>query len=257
VYIGQTIQSLQKRKTQHFCKSSNSNKHLRNAINKHGKENFVIEIIETCSTLEQLDQREQYWIKFYDSTNPQKGYNSDPGGRKNIPRNKTFRKINTKKGRPKVGVEQLEPGTFKLLNIYNSISEAAQATQILPCSIARNCQLKIAYAKGFIWKYTNIEFVSWKQLYDKFLEDRAKNRYKKERCNKKNKKKYQYIMPAKINTQPSIIKKTLQGDIIEVLTYKQFMKLPKKLRQAVGACLNGRSLTSYGYKWERDYTINI
>ena len=40
-----------------------SGKHLKNAINKYGRENFSKEIIEECETKELLNEREKYWIK--------------------------------------------------------------------------------------------------------------------------------------------------------------------------------------------------
>ena len=40
---------------------------LRKAIKKYGKENFVIEEIDTANTQEELNKKEQYWIKYYDS----------------------------------------------------------------------------------------------------------------------------------------------------------------------------------------------
>ncbi len=41
--------------------------------------NFSKEIIEYCSE-ETVDDREKYWISFYDSSNRNKGYNRDSGG---------------------------------------------------------------------------------------------------------------------------------------------------------------------------------
>jgi len=51
------------------------------SIKKHGKENFIKEIIEICSSLEELDEREIFWIKELDSTNRSIGYNICEGGR--------------------------------------------------------------------------------------------------------------------------------------------------------------------------------
>ena len=48
------------------------------AIRKYGIENFSFEIVELCSE-EELDEREIYWIKYYDSYN--NGYNNTIGGR--------------------------------------------------------------------------------------------------------------------------------------------------------------------------------
>lgn len=81
VYIGQTIKTVQKRFTQH---KNNSNKEyfsqivLYKAFNKYGIENFICEEIEEVPN-EKLDEREKYWIEYYDSYF--NGYNSTLGGR--------------------------------------------------------------------------------------------------------------------------------------------------------------------------------
>ena len=81
IYIGQTVKSVQKRFTQH---KNNSNKEyfsqivLYKAFNKYGIENFICEEIEEVSN-EKLDEREKYWIEYYDSYFD--GYNSTLGGR--------------------------------------------------------------------------------------------------------------------------------------------------------------------------------
>jgi group I intron endonuclease len=51
-----------------------------NVIKKYGKENFRKEILEHCS-LEELNDKEQYWIKELDSMNPGIGYNLTAGGK--------------------------------------------------------------------------------------------------------------------------------------------------------------------------------
>jgi group I intron endonuclease len=55
---------------------------LRSSINKHGKENFKKEILEFCS-LDELNDKEIYWVTFYDSMNPKVGYNLTSGGKQN------------------------------------------------------------------------------------------------------------------------------------------------------------------------------
>lgn len=51
------------------------------AVKKHGKKNFICELIESCETQEVLDEREQRWISYYNSTDPSVGYNILAGGR--------------------------------------------------------------------------------------------------------------------------------------------------------------------------------
>ena len=81
IYIGQTIKTVKKRWQQHICNSSKeyfSQIVLYKAMNKYGIEHFKIEEIEEVEN-EFLDEREKYWIKYYDSYNH--GYNSTIGGR--------------------------------------------------------------------------------------------------------------------------------------------------------------------------------
>ncbi len=79
VYIGQTIRPLQYRWKQH-CNNKSNCYALHNAIVKYGKENFTIEQIDIAIDRNELDLKEIFWIKFYDSMNPNKGYNLTSGG---------------------------------------------------------------------------------------------------------------------------------------------------------------------------------
>jgi group I intron endonuclease len=53
---------------------------LRRAIAKHGKENFIKEIIDRCQTLDELANKEMFWIKQLKSNDPETGYNLTNGG---------------------------------------------------------------------------------------------------------------------------------------------------------------------------------
>lgn len=55
---------------------------LQKAMRKYGIDNFSFEILEELKTVEELDQREQYYIKFYNTITPN-GYNILEGGQKN------------------------------------------------------------------------------------------------------------------------------------------------------------------------------
>lgn len=51
------------------------------AIKKYGKENFKREILEFCKK-EELDLKEQYWIKYYNAYENENFYNLSKGGQK-------------------------------------------------------------------------------------------------------------------------------------------------------------------------------
>ena len=84
VYIGQTKQPYQSRFIQHksHARTGCSHHKLARAFRKYGDDNFIIEPIEEC-LIEKLDEREAYWIKFYQSTLDEYGYNIIDGGQSN------------------------------------------------------------------------------------------------------------------------------------------------------------------------------
>jgi hypothetical protein len=49
-------------------------------LKKYGKDNFACEIVEKCDTLDELNERESYWIEYFQSRNPEIGYNLAKGG---------------------------------------------------------------------------------------------------------------------------------------------------------------------------------
>lgn len=57
-----------------------SGKILKSAIKKYGKENFVKDILEICETEEICNDREKYWIAFYNAAYSDEFYNIASGG---------------------------------------------------------------------------------------------------------------------------------------------------------------------------------
>ena len=88
VYIGQSCQTLEKRMSQHLYKATSDydpNNHFHNAIRKYGFQDFVFQIIEDGITNNEiLDEREKYWINYYNSYYD--GYNSTLGGESGLRR---------------------------------------------------------------------------------------------------------------------------------------------------------------------------
>jgi len=88
-YIGETIRSLKRRKTEHLSAARNKkhkdrNSYFYNAIRKYGEENFNWEIIKICRNIDkdslynELFELEISYIKEFDSF--ENGYNSNLGG---------------------------------------------------------------------------------------------------------------------------------------------------------------------------------
>ena len=102
VYIGQTTQS---------CKSRWKNgagyktcTYFYNAIQKYGWENFDHIILEQIDcTQNEANVIEQQYIQYYDSSNPQKGYNITKGGSNSISPNALPAAIEWMKQHPEFG----------------------------------------------------------------------------------------------------------------------------------------------------------
>lgn len=74
-YVGQTTQPIKVRFRQHM----KANSYIGRAIRHDGVENFTVEVIEDCATFEQLNEREKFWIAFFNCMAPN-GYNLTDGG---------------------------------------------------------------------------------------------------------------------------------------------------------------------------------
>jgi group I intron endonuclease len=98
-YIGQSTQEIEKRFKQHCV--DKRNRHISNAIRKHGKENFVIIIIASAENQEQLNDLEQHHVITSKTMYPN-GYNHRAGGNQNgICSDKLKQKISdAKTGKP-------------------------------------------------------------------------------------------------------------------------------------------------------------
>lgn len=84
IYVGQTIKTRptdrfsQHRYIARHLEQEKNSSYLHQAMAKYGVDNFTFEIIETVKN-DELNEREQYWIDFYNSLTPQ-GYNLTTGG---------------------------------------------------------------------------------------------------------------------------------------------------------------------------------
>lgn len=82
MYIGQTVRSMTECMAGHKRNYERKvHTKLYDAMQKYGWNNFTVEAIEVCSSIEALNVRETYWIKYYDTVN--NGYNMYYGGDNN------------------------------------------------------------------------------------------------------------------------------------------------------------------------------
>lgn len=80
IYIGLTTKTITERFYYHLRDSKLAKSGIDSAIRKYGVENFKVEEIDTADTIEELKNKEIYWIAEYNSTNNKIGYNQTIGG---------------------------------------------------------------------------------------------------------------------------------------------------------------------------------
>lgn len=173
VYIGQTIQPLIKRWQRH-CRNGKSTV-IGSAIQKYGRENFSIEIIDTASTIDELNEKEIKWINYYNCVLPN-GYNVAGGGRNHCmteplrkrlseahkgkqtgEQNPFYGRHHTEEAKrifsernknntyaPRKQVKCVETGT-----IYCSVADAQRRSGVN--NISQACNGKIKHAGGYHW----------------------------------------------------------------------------------------------------------
>jgi len=129
VYIGQTIQDLETRFNAHCYKGSDCSK-LARAIQKYGRENFIIEELESCNSMDNLNKAEIYWIKEYNSI--ENGYNLLSGGKNGKHSEETKKKMSKlskeRQSRPEVKakISKKSKETSNRPEVKRKISEAAK-----------------------------------------------------------------------------------------------------------------------------------
>lgn len=82
VYVGRTIRSIEQRYKEHLQSLENGDtRHLYSAMRKYGANNFKIELIEECSTLDDMIEKEAYYCELLEAYT--KGYNMTTAGETN------------------------------------------------------------------------------------------------------------------------------------------------------------------------------
>lgn len=148
VYIGQSTDILQ-RWRDHLRAKDASLFHQR--LQSSNITDFTFEIVEECDQ-DELDEKEQYWIQFYDST--KKGYNMTKGGSTGV-------LPSLSKNAKQVAQYSLEG---QLLATFSSAKEAQDQTKV--SQITSCCRGERITAGDYQWRYyesiplSNIQAVS-------------------------------------------------------------------------------------------------
>lgn len=176
IYIGQTIHSIEKRFNRHIIDSKNKNTRIARAIKKYGADNFAITIIDTAYSQQELNEKEIFWIKFFNSTDISIGYNITFGGDDtNTYRNRTEKEMNDTKHKlsvSKLGCLNPNSSAVKCFNI--EIKEELFFDTVKDCAnyfnmgtnhnfITKRCSGDIKYLFKGKWKiaYQDDEYFSF------------------------------------------------------------------------------------------------
>ena len=100
IYIGKTARTLEERMKEH---TRGKKTYIDRAISKYGIDTFKVVVIEECNTEKELNEREIYWIDFFNCKFPN-GYNMTDGGEGSLgykaPPELSARLSEMRKGRP-------------------------------------------------------------------------------------------------------------------------------------------------------------
>ena len=194
IYIGKTTTCIQERFSRHIYEANTPNTKgymfiLHKAFRKYGINNFNIEQIEEIDN-SLLNDREIYWINFYNSMIPN-GYNMTFGGEGSTKINyklvyelwdsgksisqiasilnhsvtqlktilSSYKNFNNEENNrrtinaTKKRVGQYDKNTNELIKIHDSIKDAAIAVNVDRSCISRCCSGKKKSSRGFVWRF--------------------------------------------------------------------------------------------------------
>lgn len=258
-YIGQTTNTIANRWRDHK-KNFNSLQDdmvIHKAMHKYGETAFVLEQIEECNN-EDLSNREQYWIAYYNTY--ENGYNSTIGGegapivdRKQVlqywEEGSSVAEICTKVGADRhticaildannidsLSIKTRSLGTKieqyslngEFIREYDSISEAARdVANACPSNINGCCAKRHTSAYNYLWKYKDDptpidEFVARQKATGK-------------------------------GKQKLVEQYDLDGNLLNVFSScrEAARSIGAPYHVGINSCCLGRQKTAYGYKWK-------
>lgn len=156
VYIGQSI-DIRTRWWCHRCELNRDNHHnryLQNAWNKHGEDNFDFFVLEQCK-LDEINDKEIFWIQKYNATDVEFGYNLSTGGDCSN-RGVTYTQEQKDKMSKAKNPEEVIQIDFNgnLVKEWRSATHAQRTLgNIRARSILQNCRHITYQANGYIWFY--------------------------------------------------------------------------------------------------------
>lgn len=154
IYIGKSV-NVRLRKKAHensFIRKQAVNIHLQRAVDKYGIDNFEFLIIEEVS-IENINEREQFWIKEFKSFDETYGYNKTMGGDGGNITLEIKIKISKTSPNRKV-IYQFSPDGI-LIKKWNGVRDVERELGFSSSTLSKVCSSKTNNnsAYGFYWNY--------------------------------------------------------------------------------------------------------
>ena len=271
VYIGQTINSVNRRISCHFKPYSSKSMNISKAVQKYGRINFGWEILAeiTATTkvelLDYLNRAEIFYIAAYKSTDKNFGYNISKGGNNSEVSDETRLKISeSKRGakNPNYGKKLSEEtkNKIQLTKKINGTGKHTEATK-LKASIRMRGELNPNYGK----RYTDEErreasirligrshTIKSKVLMSirkrELLTEEKRENYRQAQIGEKN------TMYGKSGEKSPVAKKVLQytkdGNFIEeYISATEAGKICKISQKNISCCCTGKLKSAGGFVW--------
>lgn len=192
-YIGQTCQKFECRINRHFNDFKNNkhvNEFLQRSYNKYGKESFEYFLLEdNIQNLKDSNNKEKYYIDFYNTLNREKGYNlmyhhSHP--MLQVTKEK-IKKTSLENGLKDIKIVRYDIKTGLLIDIWDSANKCERSTKIRASNIIQhmNGNKKHTHVCGY-------GFIRY--------DDYIKNGLKKDENFKKRKSRLKPIKSINLNT---------------------------------------------------------
>lgn len=151
VYIGITKQATERR-WQNGCGYKGT--YFGKAIEKYGWDGFLHEVLLNDLTEEEACDAEKRLIAEHDSMNRDRGYNICEGGQTGDNLTPHFGKENNRA----TSVRMINPRTGESTE-FATVQEAADTMKVNHRGISKNCRGITATYMGYVWEYTDIDFL--------------------------------------------------------------------------------------------------
>lgn len=177
VYIGQS-RSIKSRWHDHkkeLNKNSHANSHLQRAWNMYGEESFSHEILELC-TIDELNDREKYWINKYNSFDSDVGYNLTSGGDTGKELSEETRKKLIKNGYKTGMINAKKVICLETGEIFDTIVSAANKYGVNYSVITRVCEHVRNTGGGQHWLFYDEYLTLSDEEIEKYKNLRSKTR---------------------------------------------------------------------------------